>query len=1075
MPDLTLTLLGGFRAQHADQPLTLSKKAQGLVAYLALTPGHSQTRARLAGLLWGDRGEEQARNSLRQTLFEIRRALGPAGERCLSVEHEQVALDGGNLAVDVLELERLAGADTLEGLEEAAARYGGELLAGLVVKDPAFELWLDGQRERLRELGLRVLNTLLARQAAAGQTERAIETALRVLALDPLQEAAHRALMRLYAAQGRGAAALRRYQACVETLWRELRVEPEAETKQLYREILALRSTQGPAPGRAARSVPPQNEAVIHPPLIGRGAELARVRAEMDRGGEGRARVVVVLGEAGLGKTRLVEEIAAEAGRDGVRLIQGRAHESERILPFGLWVGALRASHALGDVELVKALGAPWRQELARLFPEMGTRPGPARAGVDDHLRIFQAVGELLRALGRKGPLAIVLEDVHWADETSLRLAAFLARRLAGAAISMVLTARVEELDLVPFTRGILAEMSREPGLLEIRLLPLPRPETLELVRALAGRGGIDADPTLEERVWRASDGNPLIVVETMRTLHERGAACLSGELPIPDGVRRILRERLERLGGRARELVGIAAVIGRDFELGVLREAAGIDTRELADAMEELVRRRLLHQTGEHFDFTHDRVRDVAYEEIGEPRRRMLHAAVAAAIERQHTHDLDAHRAALAGHYRHALAWDKAVEHLLATASQAAERGAYRDAVGLFDSTREALGHLPPTSEVMARAVDLLLETRDLMVTLGEIPRTAQHLAEAERLARRGGDARRLAGVLHRVAHNHWLLGDQARALEVSEQVLAIGERLDDAGFVGQACLKLGQAHNALGDYARAIECFERGLRASPTMENNSSRSLGVPPIITRTWLAMSLAEVGRFDEAVAHGERARAEAEAAQQIYSIFYAIFQLGRVHLTRGAPEPAVALLEQSASLAEAWHIGLMGGACADHLARAYILAGRLDAAGALLQPGAMPARSYAAARAVNRGESLLELGRVEEALAEARQAIELAKRFDERSHEAKALSLLAAVRARQDDVREAISLYREAMARAEALSMRPLLARCRLGLGRLAEMRGDRDAGRAEIARAAATFRDLAMPYWLTQAEPALLG
>jgi tetratricopeptide (TPR) repeat protein len=163
------------------------------------------------------------------------------------------------------------------------------------------------------------------------------------------------------------------------------------------------------------------------------------------------------------------------------------------------------------------------------------------------------------------------------------------------------------------------------------------------------------------------------------------------------------------------------------------------------------------------------------------------------------------------------------------------------------------------------------------------------------------------------------------------------------------------------------------------------------------RTWLALSLAEVGRFDEAVAHGERARVEAEAAQQLYSIFYAISQLGRVHLTQGAPGPAVSLLEQSASLAEAWHIGLMRGACADHLARAYVLAGRLDAAGALLQPGVPPARSYAAARAVGRGESLLELGRVEEALVEARQAIALATRFQERSHEAKALSLLAAVR------------------------------------------------------------------------------
>lgn len=1065
MPELTLTLLGGFRAQHAGRTLTLSKKAQGLVAHLALTPGHAQTRAYLAGLLWGDRGEEQARNSLRQTLFEIRRALGASGEACLSVDHERVALEGRRVAVDALELERLADANTLEGLEAAAARYGGELLAGLAVKDPAFELWLDGQRERLRELGLRVLNALLIRQGAAGQTERAIETALRVLALDPLQEVAHRALMRLHAAQGRSAAALRRYQICVEALWRELRVEPEQETKQLYREILAQRSTQSPS--RAARPAGATGEATAPSLLIGRHAELASVRAELDRRGREGARVIALLGEAGIGKTRLVQEIVAEAGHDGVRLIEGRAHESERILPFGLWVGALRASHALGDGEALKTLGAPWRQELARLFPEIGVRPGPARAGVDDHLRIFQAVGELLQALGRKGPLAIVLEDVHWSDETSLRLVAFLARRLAGSATSFVLTARVEDLDLVPFTRGILAELSREPGLAEIRLLPLPRGETIELVRTLAGRG----DPTLEERVWQASDGNPLVVVETLRTLHERGGTSVDGELPLPDGVRRILRERLERLGGRAREVVGIAAVIGREFELGVLREAAGLDTRELADAVEELVRRRLLHQTGEHFDFSHDRVRDVAYEDVGEPRRRMLHATVAAAIERQHAHDLDAHRAALAGHYQRALIWDKAVEHLLATASQAAARGAYRDAVALFDRTRDALAHLPPSSEVMARTVDLLLETRDLLVTLGEIPRTAEHLADAERLARAGGDERRLAHVLHRVAHNHWLLGDQVRAREISEQEISVGKRLGDAGLVALGLLKLGQAENALGNYPRAIECFERALRTFPVIEVNPSRSLGVPAIITRTWLAMSLAEVGRFEEAVAEAERARAEAEVGQQIYTIFYAIFQLGRVHLVRGAGDRAVELLEQSAALAEAWHIGLMRGGCADHLARAYVLAGRPEAARAALQPITLPARSYAALRAVYRGETYLGLEQTDAAQVEARQGLELARRFGERAQEARTLALLAAIAAhREDGAAEADALYRDALMRAEGLAMRPLAARCRLGLGCLAERRGDAATARAEIGAAAAVFRELRMPYWLAQAE-----
>jgi DNA-binding SARP family transcriptional activator len=1079
MPALTLSLLGGFRACLDARSLTLSKKAQALLAHLALSPGQGQTRARLAGLLWGDRADEQARNSLRQTLFELRRELGPDGERALAADHERVALTVGDLRVDALEFARLAEEDTPGALEGAAALYAGELLAGLVVKEEAFESWLYGERERLHELGLRALGALLAQQAAAGVTDRAIETALRLLALDPLRETAHRALMRLYASQGRGAAALRRYQICVETLWRELRVEPEPETKQLYQEILAQRSTQSPAGAGARRgsasATPLPGEPSLHLPLIGRVAELERARAELRGAGPGRGHVVAVLGEAGIGKTRLIEEITAGAARDGHRLIQGRAHPSEQILPFGLWVTALRGSQALDEPETLKGLAAPWRQELARLFPELGTRTSGARSGIDDHLRIFEAVGELLDLLARKQPLAVVLEDVHWADQTSLRLVAFLARRLRGERVSLLLTARVEEVDLSPFTRGILAELAREPGLAEIGLAPLARDETWELVRALAGRAGGAADPALEERVWRASEGNPLVVVETMRTLHERGPAALGDDLPIPEGVRRILGERLDRLSERPREVVGVAAVIGREFDLGILQEAAGLDARGIAEAMEELVRRRILHQDGEHIDFTHDRIRELAYDQVVEPRRRLLHAAVAAAIERQHAQDLEPHRAALAGHYRRALVWDKAVAHLGATASQAAERGAYRDAVGLFEEAFRAMDHLALDGPGLERAIEMRLETRDLLVTLGEISLGFGHLEEAERLARRLGDERRLAEVLYRISHSCWLVGDQSRALELCAQIHATATTLGDVHLRVMTDFRLGQVYNALGDYPRAVEYLERDLDVLPGMPN-PSRSLGIPHVIRLTWLALSLAELGRFAEAVAVAERARGDAEVSLQRYTIFYAIFQLGRVHLVRGDAGRAVPTLEQSHALAETWQIGLMRATCADNLAHAYVLAGRHEAAGALLGEGLPAPRSYGASRAVSRGECFLALGRPGDAEAQAQAAIDLARRFGERGHEAKALCLLAAVRARQDGGgAEARRLYRDARTLAEELGMRPLVARCQLGLGRAAELEGDRSTAQTEIERATATFRELDMPYWLAQAQPALVS
>ena len=456
------------------------------------------------------------------------------------------------------------------------------------------------------------------------------------------------------------------------------------------------------------------------------------------------------------------------------------------------------------------------------------------------------------------------------------------------------------------------------------------------------------------------------------------------------------------------------------------------------------------------------------------EPRRRLLHAAVAAAIERRHAPDLDAHRATLAGHYRRAQIWEKAVAHLRATASQAAERGAYRDAVRLFEDAIRAAEDLALDGRGLEEAIEMRLEARDLLVTLGEISLGVAHLEEAERLARRSGDERSLAGVLWRTSHSCWLVGDQARALELCAQVLATATKLGDVHLAGMTNFRFGQIHNALGDFPRAIEYLERGLEPPPGAPN-PSRSLGVPHVIQRTWLALSLAELGHFDEAVAAAERARADAETEQQRYSIFYAIFQLGRVHLVRGDFARAVPILEQSHALAETWQIGLMRATCADNLAHAYVFAGRHEAAGALLHPGLPTPRSYGASRAVSRGECFLALGRSGDAAVQAQAAVELARRFGERAHEAKALCLLAAVHARQDDGAEARRLYREAMTLGAALGMRPLVARCQLDVGRLAAAAGERSAGCAEIERAAATFRELDMPYWLAQAQPALVG
>ena len=287
MTSLHLTLLGGFQARLGSGPaLSLpTRKAQALLAYLALPPGRAHPRDKLATLLWGDSPEGQARNSLRQALFALRRALPAGGVR---VDGDAVALDPAAVEVDVAAFERGVAEGTPAALAAAAPLYRGDLLAGLSVEGTGgFEEWLLGERERLRELALEGLAKLLAQQRQAGQTDAAIQTGLTLLGLDPLQEPAHRALMRLYAQAGRRGAALRQYQQCVGVLQRELGVEPEAETKQLYHELLRER------PGRAGTSdrlapavgVPVPETPAHETPLLGRDVELGHLRAGVPGGG----------------------------------------------------------------------------------------------------------------------------------------------------------------------------------------------------------------------------------------------------------------------------------------------------------------------------------------------------------------------------------------------------------------------------------------------------------------------------------------------------------------------------------------------------------------------------------------------------------------------------------------------------------------------------------------------------------------------------------------------------------------------------------------------------------------------
>src|SRR5262245_29446182 len=261
MAHVSLTLLGGFRARLDPGPtLTLPRrKAQAVLSYLAVPLGQAHPRDKLAALLWGDWSEEQARKSLRQTLFILRKTLSDPVSPWLLLDGDALALNPAAVDVDVTRFERRVADGTPAALEEAATLYQGDFLQGLALEESPFEEWLMLERERLRELALESMAKLLRHQRAVGAPDAAVQTAVRLLALDPLQEAVHRTLMGLYVGLGRRGAALRQYQACVDVLQRELHVDPEAETSALYRSILQAGPAVLPV-GPAPRGVAPASQ-----------------------------------------------------------------------------------------------------------------------------------------------------------------------------------------------------------------------------------------------------------------------------------------------------------------------------------------------------------------------------------------------------------------------------------------------------------------------------------------------------------------------------------------------------------------------------------------------------------------------------------------------------------------------------------------------------------------------------------------------------------------------------------------------------------------------------------------------
>lgn len=1092
MRPITLALLGCFQAGQAGAAvLHLPKKTQALLGYLGLRPGQVYAREHLAALLWGETGDEQARQGLRQAMYVLQKTLPTVQPLLLVMEGETVALNPAAVDVDVAVFEHLLVDGRSEALEQAAALYRGDLLEGLNIDEPEFEEWLVAERERLRELALQALAKLLDQQAKAGQTERAIQTGVKLLALDPLQEDVHRTLMRLYARQGRRSAALKQYQHCVASLQRELGAEPERDTRQLYQDLLQQRRLEPasvdtiPSAARLCAEGPAPLELTPEPlkrdaRLIGRDAELGQLSGALDEALRAHGRVVAIAGEAGIGKSSLLTALAVEAHARGARSLLGRCYQTEQVLAFGPWVEALRGGRVVADLDVLDRLPRPWRAELVRLLPELG-RVGEEPAGTStDNLRLFEAVTELVRNLAARQPLLVMLEDLHWADEMSSRLVAFLARRIRTSRVLVVLTFRDDELASVPVLRDVVDELSCEAHFIHLALSTLARADAVALARSLAGTP-FPPLGWLDEQIWRASEGNPFMVVETVRALQEGIPPSTATALPLPERVRRIVAGRLERLSDRGRHLVSVAATIGREFDFALLQRAAGLSEPEAAAGVEELVWRRVLHGVGERFGFTHERLRQVAYDLLLPPRRKMLHIQVAKALEDLCADSQEGHHATLAGHYRAGEVWDKALLHSRLGWAQAVRLSAYPEAVACFEQALEALKRLPASQQTLEAAVDPRFDLRNALLPLAEHDSMRGFLRKPDNLTNALDDQRRLGWLSVYVSRYCRTTGHFTEATEFASTARSLGDRLGDVLLGLNAGLDLGAAYLALGEFRRAAALFRHILRSfNEDLSRPPPESTATHALFARMYLVRSLTELGEFDEGLACGEDGLRIARTLDDPMSLTYAYVRLGRLHAARGELNRAALELERGRELARARSISFTEPIVTADLGHVYALLGRVADGLSLLRDAL---NNYASTKfevgkarlLIHLADACLRAGQLEDAQAHAEAALAHTHARGQRGYEAYARRLLAEIASGHPraDLDAAEAHYRESITLAAALGMRPLLAQGHWGLGTLHRKRGQVDLAREHLTETVGLFRQMEMRAWLGEAEAEL--
>ncbi len=822
-------------------------------------------RHRVAGSLWPESSDTQALTNLRRELHHLKdawptlEALVDAGSRTLAWHETGAAVDVVAFEADA---ERGLGGDR-GALQRAARLYQGDILPGWTGE------WIDSDRERLRQRARQVLARLvdlLEQDRAFGD---AIQYAQQSLRLDPLDEQSWCALMRCQARYGGRATALHVYQQCAALLKKELGIQPSAATRATYREIVDLDAE--------ALVVPAAPRTVLYP-LVGRSAEWRALLHAWHTASTGRPELFLIRGEAGIGKSRLAEELVGWCGRQRITVLTARCYAGEGRLAYAP-IAAWLKSDALQST--LTRLDAASLTDVARLRPEIvATRPDIPAPERDleswQRLRFFEALAKTFRSAG---PLLLVLDDLQWADAETIEWLHYFLRSAGGTPCLLVGTLRGEEEQDNPPLGRLLADLERENLLTALVLGPLDRAGTAELAAAVAEH---PLDEATVARTFQTTEGHPLFIVERgrMELAKQSGA---SGDDGLPR-VQAVVAARLALLTGEARAAAEVASAVGRDFRFDILAQASDLEEDALVRALDELWRRHIVRvQADERWDFSHDRIREVTYAAIGPARRRLIHRRIAQGMERLFAGRLDEVSASIAVHLDRGGQPARAVPFLERAAAVAMRVSAGEEAIRCLTHALSLLERLTPGRDRDERELAL---RSSLSVALNSArgyaaPEIEQNLDRVFTLSGAFGEVPvrwMWAAFTFRIVR-----GDLRGARDVAEQALVRSE--SDPSCRCEAHHAMAGTLVSMGELDVARHHFEASLAAYDERHPQRSALGSDLGVFTRSFYSHSLWLLGDERAAVSHAERAVAFARRLEHVYSQALALAYEAMLHQMR----------------------------------------------------------------------------------------------------------------------------------------------------------------------------------------------